>query len=183
MVRPDVPIMLRRNFKVYIPFLLRNIGGNMIGFIFPVYLVSLGVTQAWIAILQCVNTGLQFVVMMLLDKFSASRLYIFGILSSVIVFASYAWARNYLEMIPIQMLMAVSWSCLYLGSLMLLFRNNEERATCAAMLFSTSSLAQAVGPFAGGFIVQSWGYLPLMYGAAGLCLSGAGVVRLPAKRF
>ncbi len=160
-VRPNVPEMFRRDYKLYVPFFLRNVGVNMIWFIFPVYLVNLGITQSSIAILQCTNTGLQFLVMMVLDRFSASRLYVFGLISSAIVFAGYALARNFLQMIPVQMLMAVSWSCLYLGSLMLLFRKNEERATCAAMLFSTSSLSQALGPFMGGFIVQLWGYFPL----------------------
>jgi MFS family permease len=179
-VRPEIITMLRRNYKVYIPFFLRNVGVNMIWFIFPVYLVNLGATKSWIAILQCTNTGLQFFIMMFIDRFSARRLFVFGIFSSVVVFASYALARDYLQMIPVQALMALSWSCLYLGSLMTLFKTNDERATCVAMLFSMSSLSGVVGPLIGGLIVQSWGYPPLMYGAAGLCLSGAATFALPS---
>jgi len=46
--------------------------------------------------------------------------------------------------------MAVSWSCLYVGALTLLFTNNEEKATSAGILFSTGSLSAATGPFLEG---------------------------------
>jgi MFS family permease len=181
-IRPNIPEMAKRNYRVYLPFLLRNIGANMVWFIMPLYLVNnLGATKAWVAIIQCVNTGVQFVFMMFIDKLSARKLYLTGILSSGVVFAGYALARSPAQIIPFQVMLALSWSCLYLGALLTLFKNNPERATCAAMLFSTGSLSQSIGPFVGGFIVQAWGYFPLMYGAAGLCVVGSGVALTPEK--
>ena len=176
-IRPVMTRMIGRNANVYLPFLLRNVGGNMVWFIFPLFLVTLGASKAWIAILQCVNNGMQFIVMMFVDKVRASRLFIVGLFCSTLVFIIYGLATNYFQIIPAQVLLAVSWSCLYVGALLLLFKNNEEKATSAGILFSTGSFSQATGPFLGGFVAQLWGYQTLMYLASGLCLVGLVIGR------
>jgi MFS family permease len=175
-VRPVMTKMIGRNAGVYIPFLLRTIGGNMVGIIFPLFLVTLGASKAWIAILQCMNTGAQSIVMLFVDKFKASRLYFAGFFFSIFAFAAFGLATNYFQIIPVQVLMAVSWSCLYVGALMLLFTNNEEKATSAGVLFSTASLAQTTGPFIGGFVAQLWGYQALMFVSSGLSVVGLAII-------
>jgi MFS family permease len=177
--RPAITRTLTKNLRVYLPFLMRNIGGNMVWFILPLFLVSLGANMSWIAILQCVNTGTQFVVMMFLDRMKASFLFMAGMLMSGLVFVGYALARSYLHVIPVQVVLAFSWSFLYVGALLLLFRDSDEKATSASVLLSSGSLSQAVGPFIGGFVVQLWGYQPLMYVAAGFCAVGVGIARAP----
>jgi MFS family permease len=175
-VRPDMIRTIGHNASVYFPFLTRTIAGNMVGFIFPLFLVTLGASKAWIAILQAMNTGMQAIVMMFVDKFRASRLFIAGFLFSIFAFAAFGLATNYFQIIPVQLLMAVSWSCLYVGALLLLFNNNEEKATTAGILFSTGSLSAATGPFLGGFVAQMWGYQALMFVASGLSVTGLTLI-------
>jgi len=181
-LRPSYGRTISRNARIYFPFLMRNVGGNMVWFILPLFLVSLGANQSWVAILQCVNTGTQFIIMMFVDKMKASFLFIVGLLMSGVVFIGYALARSYTQVVPVQVILAVSWSFLYIGALLLLFKSNEERATTTAVLLSTGSLSQAVGPFIGGTVAQVWGYQPLMYVASAFCLAGVGIARIPAKR-
>jgi MFS family permease len=177
--RPALIQMIRRNAKVYLPFLLRNVGGNMVWFIFPLFLTGLGATMSWVAILQCMNNAAQFIIMIWADRIKAYPLFIAGLLLSAVAFIVYALAKNYVQIIPAQIILAASWSALYIGSLLLLFKNNQARATSASVLFSAGSLSQAVGPFMGGFVVQLWGYQPLMYIASIFCLAGAGIAVNP----
>jgi len=41
---------ISRNARVYFPFLMRNVGANMVWFILPLFLVSLGANDSWVAI-------------------------------------------------------------------------------------------------------------------------------------
>jgi MFS family permease len=175
--RPAITRTFTKNLRVYLPFLMRNIGGNMVWFIMPLFLVSLGANMSWVAILQCVNTGTQFVVMMFVDRIKGPLLFTLGIFSSGLVFIGYAIARNYVQIVPVQVILAASWSFLYVGALLILFKNSEEKATSASVLLSSGSLSQAVGPFIGGFVVQLWGYQPLMYVAAAFCAAGAVIAQ------
>ena len=178
---PNMNKMISHNAGVYVPFFLRNFGGNMAWFILPLYLQTIGASKMWIAILQGINNGGQFVIMPFVERFRPSRLFIAGLLFSVAVFIAYAFTTNYLQVIPIQILLAVSWSCLFVGALLQLLKDNEERATSTGILFSTGSFSQATGPFLGGFVAQLWGYQSMMYGAAGLCLAGYGVIKAQAR--
>ncbi len=180
-VRPDIKQVTRRNLRIYLPFLLRQLGANIVWVVLPLFMVSLGASKAWIAILAAINTGGQVIAMMLVGRFGASRLYIIGFVMSALVFLGYAASTNYLQLIPSQLMLAVAWSCLYVGALMLLLRKNEERATATGILFSAISISGTVGPFLGGMIAQLWGYPPLMYIAAGFSVAGLVVAVLPGK--
>jgi len=180
-LRPSLIPTIGRNIRVYLPFLLRNIGGNLIWFIFPLFLMELGAGLSWVAILQCMNKAAQFIMMNWADRIKASRLFVGGLLLSAVAFILYATARTYIQIIPAQLILAASWTGLYIGALLLLFKDNEARATAASVLFSSGSLSQAIGPFMGGFVVQSWGYQPAAYIASVLCLAGAGIAAAPSR--
>jgi MFS family permease len=181
-VKPVMIKMVSRDIGVYLPFFLRNLGGNMVWFIFPLYLQSLGATKMWIAILQCINNGTQVIVMPFVERIKPSRLFVAGLFFSAAVFIAFAFTTHYLQVIPINIVLAISWACLFVGALLLLFKDNEERATSTGILFSSGSFSQATGPFVGGWVAQMWGYQPMMYGAAALCLVGVGVVQTQARR-
>jgi MFS family permease len=181
-VRPAITRMIGRNARVYVPFLLRNIGANMVWFIMPLFIVGLGASLSWIAILQCLNTATQFIVMMFVDRMKASVLFLTGMLLSGVVFAGYALSRSYLQLVPFQVVLALSWSGIYVGALLTLFKNSEERATSVAILLSTGSLSQAIGPFMGGFVVQWWGYHALMWAGTTFCLGGTMIAVITALR-
>ena len=180
-VRPDIKQVTRRNLRIYLSFLLRQLGANIVWVVLPLFMVSLGASKTWIAILSAINTGGQVVAMMLVGRFGASRLFTFGFVLSAAVFLGYAASTNYLQLIPSQVLLALAWSCLYVGALMLLLKKNEERATATGILFSAISISGTVGPFLGGLAAQLWGYPPLMYIAAGFSLAGLVVAVMPER--
>jgi predicted MFS family arabinose efflux permease len=97
------------------------------------------------------------------------------------VFLIYSQSTGYLQLIPVQVLLAAAWSCLYVGALLLLLRNNEEKATATGILFSAVSLSGTVGPFLGGLVAQLWGYSALMYIAAGFSLAGLGLAAIRSR--
>jgi len=173
--------VVRRNFRLYGSFFLRHLGANMVWVVFPLFLAGLGASKAWIAILSGINTGGQFLAMMFAEKLRESRLFPLGLLLSVLVFLAYSQATSYFQVLPVQALLAVAWSCLYVGALLLLLKKNEERATSVGFLFSVISLTAAVGPFLGGLVAQFWGYPALMYIAAGLSLAGLAVATVRWK--
>ncbi|MBI4286892.1 MAG: MFS transporter [Chloroflexi bacterium] len=170
----------RRNVRVYLAFFLRHLGASMVWAVFPLFLTTLGATTAWVAILAGINTGGQFIAMLLADKLKGSRLFFLGLFLSAVVFVAYSLATGYLQVIPVQVALAAAWSFLYVGALVMLLQSNEERATSVGVLFSVMSISSAVGPFLGGAVAEFWGYRPLMYVAAGL--SSAGLAAAVARR-
>jgi len=118
---------------------------------------------------------------MFVERLREYRLFILGFVFSALVFVAYSRAANFVQIIPVQALLAVAWSCLYVGALLLLLKHNEEKATSTGILFSTTSIAGAIGPFLGGLVSQFWGYQPLMYLASGLCVSGLMIASMRMK--
>lgn len=149
----------------------------MVWVVYPLFLVSIGASKAWIAIFSAINTGGQAIAMMFVDKLKESLIFAFGLVLSLIAFVAYSQLNNYLQVIPVQLVISLAWACLYVGALLLLLRSNEEKATSTGLLFSTINLSGAAGPFLGGIVAQVWGYRPLMYIASGFCLT-ALILRL-----
>lgn len=119
--------------------------------------------------------------MMVTEKFRESRLFHTGFILTAIVFTAFALSTNYLQLVPVQALLAVAWSCFYVGALLLLLKKNEERATAVGIFFSIMSLSEATGPFFGGLAAQLLGYPALMFIAAGFAILGLIVAVTPGK--
>ena len=95
-----------------------------------------------------------------------------GLILSAVAFTSFSFASWYVEAIPIQLVIAMSWSCLYVGSLIYLLERNVEKATSTGVLGSVISGSRALGPFFGGVVAQFAGMVWSMYIAAILALAG-----------
>ncbi|HEX78332.1 MAG TPA: MFS transporter [Dehalococcoidia bacterium] len=167
-----------RNWGVYIPFLLRHLSAHSIWIIFPLFIKGLGGSKTWISILFAINFGGQFLAMQFMERFNAFGLFRVGLLLSALVCLAYTLAGSHIYLIPIQALLAVAWSCAYVGALVLLLRRNAERATAAGILFSAQSLAMGIGPFLGGAVSQLWGFHPVMYLACGLTTVGLALSQM-----
>jgi len=170
--------LLKRNWRVYVPFLLRHTGANCIWVIYPLYIVSLGGDKFWIGVIYTVNTATQFVVMRFLDRFEGKKLINAGLLLAVTTFLSFTVAQNFLHLIPMQVLLACSWSSMYVGSLTYLMKNNVEKATSTGILSSVINISQVFGALLGGVISQFFDFKATMYLAAALTVAGFGLFRL-----
>lgn len=170
---PLFPIkMIKKSFPVYLSFLLRHSGANMIWIIFPLYLASFGISKFWIGIIYFTNSFSQFLIMSRVDKFKSKNLIISGFLFSAITFYLYSLAKNQFQFLPIQILLALSWSLLYVGSLKSVLEKNVERATASGLFKSTISLSGILGALFGGIVSQYFGYSYCIFGAVILTLFG-----------
>jgi predicted MFS family arabinose efflux permease len=77
-----------------------------------------------------------------------------------------------MQLIPVQVLLALAWSCIFIGAFTYLLKNSRERGTISGLMYSTMYLSAGIGPFMGGAIAQAWGYATLMYIGAGLSACG-----------
>ena len=173
--------MLKRNWRLYLSFLLRRLDAYSIGTIFPVYLSDLGAIRFWVGAVYDINPLGQFVFMDLFERASEKLLIAVGFVLSVLVFAAFGVVTNFKQVIPIQVFLALSWSCLYLGSLKELMRLNPERSTAAGMFQSVSSLAAVGGALLEG-VTGVFGYRAVVLAAAGLALAGGLLYQFTPER-
>jgi MFS family permease len=145
--------VIKTNLSVYTGVLIRHTGAHAIWVIFPLFLLDLGMDLFAVGILYVVNTGTQFIVMQVTDRFESSRLVTFGLLVSALAFVTFTFARNFTEMFPTQILLGVSWATLYVGSLKFVMERNVERATSTGLLNSVMSICAIIGPLIGGSVV------------------------------
>jgi len=168
--RVEIPLfpreIIKRNLNVYASYFLRNMGATAIWIIFPLFLLDIGATKFWIGFVHFANCFAQFFIMPCMDRYRDTRLISSGLLLSSAVFFSYSLATSYLQIIPLQLVLALSWSFLYVGSLLYMTGRNVERATSVGMLSATIYISGAVGPFMGGAIAQLWGFSAVMYFAS-----------------
>ncbi len=164
--------LLKANRQVYFVFFIRQLGGYAIWAIFPLFLADIGASKLWIAMFDAINTAVQFIVMRLVEGFNPAKVLRAGLLINALVFALYGVANNYLQIIPVQIIMGVAWSCLFIGALSYLLRKNVERGTVSGLLYSSMYLSASLGPIIGGAVSEVWGFGAVMYVASTLSLGG-----------
>ena len=156
---PRFPIaLMRRNAPVYACMLVRHTGANMIWVTYPLFLISIGADGALIGTVYAVNAFSQFLIMNYIDRFNASVLVAFGTGASAATFVIFAMSYEYWQIVPAQVLLASSWSCLYVGSLRYVMDKNEEKATATGLLSGMMSMSGILGPLAGGFTAVAIGF-------------------------
>jgi MFS family permease len=163
--------VLKRNWRLYGSFFLRHLGAFSIWSIFPVYLSDLGASRFWVGVVFAINPVGQFVFMHLLDRVGERLLIVAGFVLSALVFVAFGFATDFRQVVPVQVFLALSWSCLYLGSLRELMRVNPEKSTAAGVFTSVSSLAAVGGALLLG-VTGAFGYRAVMFVAAGLAVLG-----------
>jgi MFS family permease len=182
---PNLWLVMRRDYRVYLAVFLRHLGASAVWVIFPLYLVSIGLDHFWIGLLWGVNFVVQFLVMRQLERFSEFKTFFYGQVLSVFVFTAYAFFTSRFSLVILQVILGVAWSCLYVGALLIVLRAGKEKGTAGGIFQSTLNLCNAIGPLLGGLIAQGWGYRGVMLFAAALCVGGMFVTvpaRQPASR-
>jgi DHA1 family multidrug resistance protein-like MFS transporter len=178
--------VIKKNWHVYLSFLLRHTGANCIWVIYPLYIASLvpGVEadKFWIGVIYTVNFASQFAIMPFMDRFKAKALIYEGLGLSALTFLVFTFAQDYLQLLPMQVLLGASWSLIYVGSLLYLMQRNTEKATCSGILSSVASLSMVLGSILGGIIAQFFDYKATMYVATILTLIAFVFFRVGSER-
>ena len=144
-----------RNWPLYIAFLFRHTGANVTWTFWILYLKDLGASSFWQAAIIGINPTLQFFIMFFFTDTKRGEIMLsLGFLFSVLTFLLYSVVQNYLQIIPIQFLLALSWSFIYVGSLKVLAEKNVEKATAVGLFNSTMSISMVIGPFIAGFFMS-----------------------------
>ena len=159
---------VKANWDIYLTFMLRHTGATAVWVVFPLYLISLGADEFWIGMVYCINPLAQFFIMQQLDGRDSISLVRYGYLVSVFAFLSFIPPTTFYYIIPGMVLVAVSWSFLYVGSTELLLSQNQDKATAAGWLTSVISLASVVGSLLGGVISYYCGFVAVLVLAGGL---------------
>ena len=170
--------VIKKNWHLYLSYFMRHTGANCIWIIHPLYIIHLGGDKFWVGAIYTVNTASQFFVMRFVDRFRGKILINAGLILSSITFFVFTLAQNFCQLLPMQVLLACSWSCLYVGSLLYLMRRNVEKATCTGMLDSVISLAAVAGALIGGIISELFDFRATMYVAAALAATGFCLFRI-----
>jgi len=169
---PLLPVsIIKKNLKVYLAFFLRHTGAMGVWAVYPLFLSKLGADKFWIGIVYAINPICQFFFMLFLDRHKSAKLIPLGLIFSALTFVLFGVVKDYKLFALIQIVLALSWSGLYLGSLKFLLERNVERATSIGIFNSVAGLCGIVGPLLGGFL-SSFGFEVLMFSAALMSILG-----------
>jgi MFS family permease len=186
-VKHVVPLFPKRVFKenaaVYTSVLVRHIGANFIWVTYPLFLMDvLGADYFWVGVIYAVNAFSQFLVMGSLDRFNSTKLVRVGLGLSAVTFLFFSMTENYMQIIPLQILLAVSWSALYVGSLKYVTERSPEKATSMGWLQGMISIAGILGPLLGGYLDIEIGYRYTILIAMLLSLAGLAIFHFSKAR-
>jgi len=102
-----------------------------------------------------INAASQFFLMYIFtDRYPSRHLITLGLFLSTITFYLFFAATVWWQFLPMQIILAASWSCLYVGSLKYVTEQNVERATATGMLNSILSMCVIFGAIMGGTIAS-----------------------------
>ncbi|MDD5472598.1 MAG: MFS transporter [Candidatus Methanoperedens sp.] len=170
--------ILKKNWNLYFGFFLRQIGANNVWVIFPLYLVSLGANELWVGLIYTLNPTLQFFIMRRLDRYNTTSLIHAGDLLSAAAFIALIPLTIYYQAVVGMVLIAFSYSCLYVGSTRELIETNEEKGAAAGLLNSSIAFATIIGSLVGGIILEYYSYRAVMAAGAFFALLGYAVMQL-----
>ncbi len=169
-VNDSILHLLKSNSVVYSTFMLRHFGASMTWSIFPIFLNDeLKLSSIEIGSIYAINALTQFIFMgkvmgRIVNKHNINPMLLqLGTMLSALVFILYYFATSYLYIIAVQVILGVSWSLLYLGSLINLFNNsNGSKASVSSLLESIISIAVIVGSMLGGMMAEMFGLRSVM---------------------
>lgn len=162
---PALPLaVIRRNRDVYLSFLIRHTGANAVWIIFPLFVLELsprladgGPDYTWLGIIYAANSLSQGIIMQFLDPFDGRKLVVAGEAFTILTFIGFYFSQNHIHLLLWSFVLALSWSCLYVGSLKTILARSPEKATASGLLTSTTSLSGVIGPLLGGFVANYFG--------------------------
>jgi MFS family permease len=94
---------------------------------------------------------------------------------SALTFFIFVVATAWWQLLPVSLVLATSWSALWVGSLMEIMEQNVERATATGLLHTAQYFSNVVGPFVGGVVAHFFGFAGTLLFAGGLAVLALGL--------
>ena len=177
--------IIKKNLPIYSSLLIRHTGASAIWATLPIAMSQMGASNLDIGIIYACNALTQFVVMYNLDKVASDKAFLTGLALSAFTFIAYGLVEmndNYWWFIVPQMMIAFSWSFMYVGALRFVAERNVEVATSTGHIGAVIALAGIFGPLLGGFI-SGWAqnYTAMMFLSAGITVVAIGIFMMQKK--
>ncbi|RZN15335.1 MAG: MFS transporter [Methanosarcinales archaeon] len=141
---------IKKNWNIYITYFTRHAGACSVWIIFPLYLKALGAQELVIGLIYSVNPISQFFFMQRLKTDNSEKFIKIGYLASTVAFASFCFVTAYYQVVFSMIVVAVSWSFIYVGSVSTLLKHNTDKGTSIGLLTAVISMAAVFGSFIGG---------------------------------
>ena len=174
---PFFPIaLIKKNFEVYGPVLVRHTGACAIWVMFPMFIREMdgaeGALFFWVGVMYAINSFSQFIFMRYL-RYKSSVLIPWGMVASAATFLLFIVCHDIWTLMATQVVLALSWALIYVGSVNFVMAHNEEHATATGFLNSVFQISSILGALAGGFIIDATGdLLAPMWLASGMAVAG-----------
>lgn len=147
--------LFKKNLPIFLSYFLRHVAANTVWIIYPLFLRGLGISFFWISVLYTINPFAQFIIMYIVtDKIPARKLVALGLFFVSAAFFSMFLSQNIWHIVLVQLMIAASWSFLYVGSLRYVTEGDVRKATTSGLLSSIISLGSIFGPLIGGMISE-----------------------------
>lgn len=184
----EVPLfpkhIIKKNLAVYLGLLIRHSGAHMMWVFWPLYLLSLGANFFWVGIIQSINAVTQFLVMFFIsDRIKSDKSILIGLLLSGLTFLSFTLAQDYIQLLPTQVFLGMSWAFMYVGAIRYVNERSEERGTATGILNSVISISSVIGSMLAILIIYLVGdYRWVILAAAAMAFTGLIVFSIFNKK-
>jgi DHA1 family quinolone resistance protein-like MFS transporter len=171
--------IIKRNLPIYSALLIRHAGASAIWATLPIYISQMGASNFEIGIIYACNALVQFAVMYNLDRMDSGKAFMAGLVLSAFTFVAYGLVEsthNFWYFIVPQVMIAFSWSFMYVGALRFVAERNVEVATSTGHIGAVIALAGIFGPLIGGLVSGLAGnYTTMMFLSAGITVVAIGI--------
>ena len=171
--------IIKKNLPIYSALLIRHAGASAIWATLPIYISRMGASNFDIGVIYAFNALTQFAVMYNLDRMESGKAFMAGLVLSAFTFVAYGLverAGSFWYFIVPQVMIAFSWSFMYVGALKFVAERNVEVATSTGHIGAVIALAGIFGPLIGGFVSGMAGnYTTMMFLSAGITVVAIGI--------
>jgi hypothetical protein len=171
--------IIKKNLPIYSALLIRHAGASAIWATLPIYISQMGASNFDIGIIYAFNALTQFAVMYNLDRMDSGKAFMAGLVLSAATFVAYGLVErthNFWYFIVPQVMIAFSWSFMYVGALKFVAERNAEVATSTGHIGAIIALAGIFGPLIGGVVSGlAKNYTTMMFLAAGITVVAMGI--------
>ncbi|MFX1537466.1 MAG: MFS transporter [Promethearchaeota archaeon] len=151
--------------EIYLTLAIRHSFASAIWVFWALFLIELGADTFWVGVVQFTNASTQVVIMTkFTDRMNSKRMVYLGLLFSSISFFSFTIPRTFWGIIPLQIILGLSWALLYVGTLRYSVEKSLfDKSTAAGIITSILPIANLIGSFIALIITSvGGGYTDIM---------------------